>query len=248
VKIAIVGPAHPYKGGAAQHTTALAHRLSAAGHDTTLVSWRAQYPKLIYHGQLTIAEPEAELYPGMERPLAWYRPDSWWLTGRRLARRGCDAAVLSVVTPVQAPAYLALARAARSGGCAVVALCHNVLPHESRGADEPLMRALLRRVDAVIVHSAGQAALAETLTTAPVQVAALPPHLPHTGPVPAVIPFTPAGTARTAPAAASATRPGPPGRGRRARGTGCCSSGSCAPTRGSTSCCGRSPRPGRRYP
>jgi hypothetical protein len=58
VKIAIVGPAHPYKGGAAQHTTALAHRLSAAGHDTTLVSWRAQYPKLIYHGQLTIAEPE----------------------------------------------------------------------------------------------------------------------------------------------------------------------------------------------
>jgi len=182
VKIAIVGPAHPYKGGAAQHTTALAHRLSAAGHDTMLVSWRAQYPKLLYPGQLTVAEPEAEPYPGMERPLAWYRPDGWWLTGRQLARRGCDVVVLSVVTPVQAPAYLALARAARAGGCTVVALCHNVLPHESRGADEPLMRALLRRVDAVIVHSAGQAALAETLTTVPVQVAALPPHLPHPAP------------------------------------------------------------------
>jgi hypothetical protein len=70
----------------------------------------------------------------------------------------------------------------------LTALCHNVLPHENRGADEPLMRALLRRVDAVIVHSGEQAALAETLTTAPVQVAALPPHLPHTGPVPPVIP------------------------------------------------------------
>ena len=92
--------------------------------------------------------------------------------------------VLSVVTPVQAPAYLTLARAARSGGCTVVALCHNVQPHESRGADEPLMRALLRRVDAVVVHSAAQASLAEALTSAPVQVAALPPHLPPPGRAP----------------------------------------------------------------
>jgi glycosyltransferase involved in cell wall biosynthesis len=183
VRIAIVGPAHPYKGGAAQHTTALAHRLSAAGHATVLTSWHAQYPKLLYPGQLTVDMPEAEPYPGMERPLAWYRPDSWWLTGRRLARQGFDAVVLSIVTPVQAPAYLTLARAAQAGGCTVVALCHNVLPHESRRLDEPLMRALLRRMDAVIVHSSEQAALAGTLTSAPVQVAALPPHLPHTGPV-----------------------------------------------------------------
>jgi glycosyltransferase involved in cell wall biosynthesis len=209
VRIAVVGPAHPYKGGVAQHTTTLAHRLSAAGHDTMLVSWRAQYPKLLYPGQLTVAEPEAELYPGMERPLAWYRPDSWWRTGRRLGRQGCDVVVLSVVTPVQAPAYLTLARAARAGGCTVVALCHNVLPHESRGADEPLMRALLRRVDAVVVHSAEQAALAEMLSAAPVQVAALPPHLPHSGLAPPGVPFTPAGTARPA-APAGTARPATP--------------------------------------
>ena len=181
MKIAIVGPAHPYKGGAAQHTTTLAHRLSAAGHDTVLVSWRAQYPRFLYPGQLTVAEPEVALYPGMERPLAWYRPDSWWLTGRRLARQGCDVVVLSVVTPVQAPAYLTLTRAAQSRGCTVVALCHNVLPHENRGADKLMMRALLRQVDAVLVHSAAEASLAEALTSAPVHVAVLPPHLPHPG-------------------------------------------------------------------
>jgi glycosyltransferase involved in cell wall biosynthesis len=185
VKIAIVGPAHPYKGGTAQHTTALAHRLSAAGHAAVLASWRAQYPRFLYPGQLTVAEPEVALYPGMQRPLAWYRPDSWWLTGRRLGRQGCDVVVLSVVTPVQAPAYLTLARAARSQGCTVVALCHNVLPHENRGADEPMMRALLRRVDAVLVHSAAEASLAEALTSAPVRVAVLPPHLPHPGRAPA---------------------------------------------------------------
>lgn len=180
-----MGPAHPYKGGAAQHTTTLAHQLSAAGHETVLMSWRAQYPKLLYPGQLTVGTPEVELYPRTERSLAWYRPDGWWLAGRRLARQRFDAVVLSVVTPIQAPAYLTLAKAARAGGCAVVALCHNVLPHEHRGMDEPLMKALLRRVDAVIVHSYPEAALAGTLTPAAVEVAVLPPHLPHIGHPPA---------------------------------------------------------------
>jgi glycosyltransferase involved in cell wall biosynthesis len=178
VKIAIVGPAHPYKGGSAQHTTELAHRLTAAGHQVTLVSWHAQYPKFLYPGQLTVDSPEVPLFDATERPLAWYRPDGWWLTGRRLAARGFDAVIVSVFTPIQVPAYVVLAKAARARGCAVVALCHNVLPHERHRYDEPAMRALLRASDAVIVHSAGEAAIARSLTTTPVEVAALPLHLP----------------------------------------------------------------------
>jgi glycosyltransferase involved in cell wall biosynthesis len=179
VKIAIVGPAHPYKGGSAQYTTELAHRLSAAGHQVTLVSWHSQYPRFLYPGQLTVDSPEVELFPATERPLAWYRPDGWWLTGRRLAARRFDAVIVSIFTPIQVPAYIALAKAARSGGCRVIALCHNVLPHERRKIDEPAMRVLLRTCDAVIVHSSTEAALAKTLTTRPVEVAALPLHLPR---------------------------------------------------------------------
>ena len=36
LKIAVVGPSHPYKGGVASHTTTLAHELADAGHDVTL--------------------------------------------------------------------------------------------------------------------------------------------------------------------------------------------------------------------
>jgi glycosyltransferase involved in cell wall biosynthesis len=179
LKIAIVGPAHPYKGGPAQHATSLAHRLSAAGHDIMLQSWSAQYPKRLYPGQLTIDKPEVALFPDTERSLAWYRPDSWWTTGRRLARRRFDAAVIFIYTPIQVPAYLTLAVAARLGKCKVIALCNNVLPHERQRLDRLLMRSLLRRMDALVVHSAEQAALAATLTSAPVEIAALPPHLPH---------------------------------------------------------------------
>ncbi len=42
MRIALIGPAHPYKGGGALHTTELAHRLAAAGHEVVLVAgWPA---------------------------------------------------------------------------------------------------------------------------------------------------------------------------------------------------------------
>ncbi|TYB48334.1 glycosyltransferase family 4 protein [Actinomadura chibensis] len=175
MRIAIVGPAFPYKGGGAQHTTELAHRLAAAGHDVVIESWRAQYPGFLYPGQQTISDPEGEPFPGTRRALDWRRPDGWWRTGRAL--RACDLAVLVVLSPVQVPAYLGILAGLR-GRTPVVALCHNVLPHERKPYDEPLMKRLLRRVDAVLVHSDAQGKLARGLTKRPVRVAEMPAHLP----------------------------------------------------------------------
>ncbi|MFC4049401.1 glycosyltransferase family 4 protein [Actinomadura syzygii] len=175
MRIAIVGPAFPYKGGGAQHTTELAHRLAAAGHDVVIESWRAQYPGFLYPGQQTISDPEGEPFPGTRRALDWRRPDGWWRTGRALRAR--DLAVLVVLSPVQVPAYLGILAGLR-GRTPVVALCHNVLPHEHKAYDEPLMKRLLRRVDAVLVHSDAQGKLARGLTGRPVRVAEMPAHLP----------------------------------------------------------------------
>ncbi|HEY9523641.1 MAG TPA: glycosyl transferase, partial [Thermopolyspora sp.] len=60
MKIVLVGPTYPYKGGGAHHTTELARRLSAHGHDVVIESWRAQYPAFLYPGQQTISAPDGE--------------------------------------------------------------------------------------------------------------------------------------------------------------------------------------------
>jgi glycosyltransferase involved in cell wall biosynthesis len=177
VRIAIVGPAFPYKGGGAHHTTELAHRLTAEGHDVTLESWKAQYPSFLYPGEQTISTPEGVPFPGTRHALAWYRPDGWFRTGRRL--RSFDLVVLVVLSPVQVPAYLGIAYGLGRGGPRLVALCHNVLPHERKPYDVPLMRRLLRRADGALVHSAQQARLARDLAPGtPVLTADLPAHLP----------------------------------------------------------------------
>ena len=180
MKIALVGPAHPYKGGGARHTTELAHRLAEAGHDVIIESWRAQYPSRLYPGQQTVDVPEGAPYPRTLRRLAWYRPDGWLAEGRRL--RPADLVVFALLTPLQVPAYLTIMAGLRSPARTTV-ICHNVLPHERRPGDAALTRALLRRADTVITHSAAQAAQARDLAPgATVRTVTMPAHLPASAP------------------------------------------------------------------
>ena len=179
MRIALVGPAHPSKGGGARHTTELAHRLAAAGHNVVVESWRAQYPAWLYPGRQTLDAPEGRPYPRTYRRLAWNRPDGWAAEGRRL--RSADLVVFALLTPLQVPAYLAILAGLgrRPGRPRTVVICHNVLPHEHRPGDAALVRTLLSHVDTVLVHSAGQAAEARQLVPdVPIVVARMPPHLP----------------------------------------------------------------------
>jgi SAM-dependent methyltransferase len=80
------------------------------------------------------------------------------------------------------PAHLALLRAAGAGGGGrgprAVVIAHNVLPHETHPGDRQLVAALLRRADAVVVHSDEQARAAAELGASRVRELDLPPHLP----------------------------------------------------------------------
>jgi glycosyltransferase involved in cell wall biosynthesis len=175
VRLVLIGPTHPYKGGIAQHTTALAHRLGAAGHEVDVWSWRRQYPARLYPGEQRVpgSVPELPVPPRVSEPLSWDRPVGWITTGRRA--RGFDGVVLTWTTPVQGPPYLGLL-AGLHRHAAVVTLCHNVLPHEPSRMDRPLARAVFRRSSGLLVHSTAQQAAAQALVPAtPTAVAALPP-------------------------------------------------------------------------
>jgi glycosyltransferase involved in cell wall biosynthesis len=176
LRLALVGPTHPYKGGIATHTTALAHRLAASGYSVDLVSWSAQYPSFLYPGELHVPDmrPELPPYSRTTYPLAWYRPDSWIRTGVGLRRH--NAILLVLASPVQVPSYRLLLAATR--GVHSIAIAHNVLPHESRPGDRTLVGLLLRRLDGVLVHADAQRDLALSLGASRVEVGRLPPHFP----------------------------------------------------------------------
>jgi glycosyltransferase involved in cell wall biosynthesis len=191
VRIALIGPAHPYKGGGARHTTELARWLAGAGHDVVLESWRHQYPAGLYPGgRQTVEVPDGEPFPNTRQDLSWADPVSWLRAGRHLRR--ADLVAFALMIPPQAVPYLGIMTAMRGAGRRArdagtvprtVVICHNVLPHESRPGDKQLTRWLLRAAGGALTHSAEEAARARTLApNALVTSARMPPHLPAADP------------------------------------------------------------------
>jgi hypothetical protein len=180
VRIALIGPAHPDHGAAARHTTELAYRLTAAGHNVVIESWRA--PGSAASDPPASGPADGDPYPRTYRRLAWYRPDGWIAAGRRL--RSADLVVFALVSQAQVPSYLSVLTTLTLGPDRprTAVICHTTLPAAGRG-EQGLTRTLLARAGTVIVHSAAQAAQARVLAPdVPIVIARMPPGLP---PVPA---------------------------------------------------------------
>jgi glycosyltransferase involved in cell wall biosynthesis len=179
LRITLVGPAYPWRGGLPLLVTDLAHRLTGEGHEVTVQTWSRQGPaRLLPTRPLTA--PEGAVFPA-EPSLSWRNPLRGWRVGRAAA--SSDLVVVVHYTTIQAPVLWTVARAARRGA-RVVAICANVVPHERRPGDRLLTALLVRAVDTAVVHTAAERTALAALTDRPVTVAALPPHLPDGPPRP----------------------------------------------------------------
>lgn len=179
MRITLIGPAFPWRGGIPLLTNELAHRLTAGGHTVRVRTWSRQGPARLLPAQRhPLAVPETAAHPTVREPLSWRNPLHWWRTGRRAAAAS-DLVVLVFYATVQAPALSVVARVA-SRHARVVVICANAVPHEARPGDRTLMSWLVRSADAVIVHTAAERAALLPLTARPIEVAPLPPHLPTT--------------------------------------------------------------------
>jgi glycosyltransferase involved in cell wall biosynthesis len=154
MKIAIVGPTHPFRGGIAHHTTMLARHLRAR-HDVLFLAFRRQYPMWLYPAATDrdpSAKPLAE--PGVAHALDSMNPLTWLDVARRVRRFGADAVVIPWWVAFWAPQMSTIARLSRLGRATrVVFICHNVVEHEPSAVRLALTRLTLRAGDRFVVHS-----------------------------------------------------------------------------------------------
>jgi glycosyltransferase involved in cell wall biosynthesis len=177
----IVGPTHPFRGGIPRHTTFFADAVAAAGIDVTLRTFTRQYPTWLYKGA-SDRDPQQARPTGLtpSHEIDGIGPHTWWRTGRSIAAERPDVMIGVWWHPFFAPMMGTVLRLVRrrSPDTLRVALCHNVLPHESSPVDRVLVRRALAPVDALVVHAAEQAAVAtELLGPRPVLVT---PHPTYT--------------------------------------------------------------------
>ena len=152
-KIALVGPARPFRGGISHFTGELGGALRRRGHAVTVETFSRQYPSLLFPGKTQLETDDAGLPPDTIARLDSINPLTWFSTGNRLGRGGYDLVVFSYWLSFFAPAYASVARRARRGGSRIVSLVHNAVPHRPRPGDRLLSRHWLSRCDSLVTLS-----------------------------------------------------------------------------------------------
>lgn len=154
MKIAILGPAHPYRGGLASIMEIMARTFQRRGDEVDIKTFTLQYPSLLFPGesQTVATPPPADLR--ICRCVNTMNPLNWVRVGRRIRRERPDFVLMKYWTPFMAPCFGTIARIARGNGHTKV-LCQidNVEPHEHHLTDKPFNRYYLHSVDGFVYMS-----------------------------------------------------------------------------------------------
>ena len=154
MKITILGPAHPYRGGLASIMEIMARTFQRRGDEVDIKTFTLQYPSLLFPGesQTVATPPPADLR--ICRCVNTMNPLNWVRVGRRIRRERPDFVLMMYWTPFMAPCFGTIARIARGNGHTKV-LCQidNVEPHEHHLTDKPFNRYYLHSVDGFVYMS-----------------------------------------------------------------------------------------------
>ncbi len=154
LKIAILSPAHPLRGGIAASSERLAREWMASGAEVKIYSYKLQYPKLLFPGKTQYTNDPAPKGLHIQPLLNSVWPPNWWKTGRLLAREKPDILLLRYWMPFFAPALGSICRKVKKNKhTRIVCIADNIIPHEHRPGDQALTRYFIKTVDAFVVMS-----------------------------------------------------------------------------------------------
>ncbi len=150
MKIAIVGPAHPYRGGIASFNERMALELQHTGHDVEVITFSMQYPDFLFPGKTQYTNEPIPPHLKISRRVSTLNPISWFKTSRYLKKQKFDVVVLRYWMPFFAPCLAAIAK---FSGIKSVLFADNIIPHEKRIGDDQLTELICRNVDGYAVLS-----------------------------------------------------------------------------------------------
>jgi glycosyltransferase involved in cell wall biosynthesis len=155
MKICLLGPSHPFRGGISHHTTLLYRHLRKR-HETIFFSFKRQYPKWLFPGNTDIDPSRNQLRAeGVQYSLDSMNPLSWLLSALKIIKSKPDLLLIPWWVSYWAPQFFTISRLVKLfTKTRILFLCHNVVEHESKWIDKALTRIVLRKGDFYIVHSA----------------------------------------------------------------------------------------------
>ncbi len=154
MRIISLGPAYPYRGGPATFNDRLAQQFSAEGHSIEILTFRLQYPGLLFPGKTQYTDSPAPQGVKITRKLNSINPFNWIATGLKIKNEKPDILLIRYWLPFMGPCLGTVARIARSNRhTKAICIFDNVVPHEKRPGDKFLTKYFTGSIDGAIVMS-----------------------------------------------------------------------------------------------
>lgn len=154
MKIAILSPFHPFRGGLAQLNTNLYKELKKKkGCDVKAFNFTCLYPNILFPGKTQYVEDLKEIDECKSiRILSSINPFSYRKTANLINKYQPDILIIPYWISFLAPAFGIVALFLNKK-IKIVSLVHNALPHERRFFDSSFAKFFFKKCDAFIVMS-----------------------------------------------------------------------------------------------
>ncbi len=153
MKIAIVGPAYPYRGGFTAYNHRLARALKKSGHEVKIVTFSMQYPAVLFPGKTQYLDESPPDDLDIVRLINSANPLNWFLTGKRLRNESFDLIIIRYWLPYMGPAFGTILRMVDRKDTKVICIADNIIPHEKRIGDKAFTKYFVKSVDGFLVMS-----------------------------------------------------------------------------------------------
>lgn len=157
MRICLIAPVPPFRGGIAKYCYSLAKELEKR-HELLLLSYKRQYPELLYGKKSQFdhdlaREDVIKEFKNITYDIDSVNIGSWFKTSKTVSAFNPDIVILPWWVAYWTPMYFYLLHSLRKKGIRVVFTCINVFEHEASSLKNLLTKIILRRVDSFIVHS-----------------------------------------------------------------------------------------------
>ena len=154
MKICLIGPSYPFRGGIAHYTTLLFKSLKKR-HEVEFYSFKRQYPWFLFPGTTDKDYSNFVLQDDSARPLLdSLNPFSWLKVAFKIIKGDPDMTIIPWWVIFWAPQFLTIIFFLKLfSKTKVLFICHNVVEHEASFIKVLLSKAVLSKGNYYIVHS-----------------------------------------------------------------------------------------------
>ena len=153
MKIVILGPAHPLRGGIATFSENLAMALQKEGHDVEIITFSLQYPDFLFPGKTQYSTDPAPEGLKIKVWMNSINPFNWLSVGLRIRRMHPDLVICKYWLPLMAPCLATILMIAKRKKTHINSIAHNVIPHEKRPGDWLFTKYFVTMVDSFVTLS-----------------------------------------------------------------------------------------------